>query len=388
MRVVSLNSLVTLHALFAVSPGAEYNCKNSLISDEWREKVLKVQNNNRQQLAQGKLIGKDKKPLPVAKDMNWLIWDCSLEDTAYALAATCTEPVKAPTDHGTVAKMIPTKSKPCDTTSLAVQAVKQIWKAGLEKQKTQAKVAGNDDFSQMAYSKTNGVGCSYNWCTGKLFLVCVYNQDGTKATNLYTKGKAGETCQSCPAGITCKEWLCPVPITPAPPATSTVCPDAPKNEAKWITDDLRNTALGMHNYYRRLLATGWAEEKQVGYAKWAASMPELAYDCDTELEIMKKLTKCGGKEVQNAKAQANNYKLFKEFETPEEQVLEKVENSTLDFIRDELSSGRTPHSTVKSYARSFLEERLRSGDFLMEYIVRMFYYDFKILHYDFPLGFE
>ncbi|KAL6732170.1 hypothetical protein Aduo_002959 [Ancylostoma duodenale] len=67
---------------------------------------------------------------------------------------------------------------------------------------------------------------------------------------------------------------------------------------------------------------------------------------------------------------------------------QNVENSTLDFIRDELSSGRTPHSTVKSYARSFLEERLRSGDFLMEYIVRMFYYDFKILHYDFPLGFE
>ncbi|EYC15896.1 hypothetical protein Y032_0035g3033 [Ancylostoma ceylanicum] len=67
---------------------------------------------------------------------------------------------------------------------------------------------------------------------------------------------------------------------------------------------------------------------------------------------------------------------------------QKVENSTLEFIRNELISGRTPHSTVESYARNFLEERLRSSDFLMEYIVRMFYYDFKILHYDFPLGFE
>ncbi|RCN45863.1 hypothetical protein ANCCAN_08160 [Ancylostoma caninum] len=67
---------------------------------------------------------------------------------------------------------------------------------------------------------------------------------------------------------------------------------------------------------------------------------------------------------------------------------QKVENSTLDFIRGELTTGRTPHSTVKSYARSFLEERLRSSAFLMEYIVRMFYYDFKILHYDFPIGFK
>ncbi|VDM79365.1 unnamed protein product [Strongylus vulgaris] len=67
---------------------------------------------------------------------------------------------------------------------------------------------------------------------------------------------------------------------------------------------------------------------------------------------------------------------------------QKVENSTLDFIRNELTSGRTPHSTIQSYARNFLEERLRSNGFLMEYIVRMFYHDFKILHYELPNGFK
>ncbi|KIH44475.1 hypothetical protein ANCDUO_25499 [Ancylostoma duodenale] len=80
----------------------------------------------------------------------------------------------------------------------------------------------------------------------------------------------------------------------------------------------------MHNYYRRLLATGWAEDKKLGYAKWAASMPELAYDCDAELEIMKELTKCAGKEVANAKAQANNYKFYSEFNAPREEILQKA----------------------------------------------------------------
>ncbi|RCN45861.1 SCP-like protein [Ancylostoma caninum] len=216
MRAVSLGTSVMLQALFVVSHGAEFNCKNSMISDEWREKVLNVQNVNRQRLAQGKLVGKDNKLLPVAKDINWLIWDCPLEDAAYDLAVKCAEPVAAPAGHGAVAKMITAKSKPCNTTTTAVQAVKEIWKAGLAKQETQAKVADNNDFSQMAYSKTNGVGCSYNWCTGKLFLVCLYNQDGAAQaiTDLYTNGAAGETCETCAATNTCVEWLCEVPITP------------------------------------------------------------------------------------------------------------------------------------------------------------------------------
>ncbi|EYC45058.1 hypothetical protein Y032_0440g1507 [Ancylostoma ceylanicum] len=109
------------------------------------------------------------------------------------------------------------------------------------------------------------------------------------------------------------------------PPTSTMCPNAATTDAKWITDDFRKTAVGMHNYYRRLLATGWAEDKKLGYAKWASSMPELEYSCESEDEIMKELKNCAGKEVANTKAQANNYKFIKEYETPDEQVLQKVD---------------------------------------------------------------
>ncbi|EYC15899.1 hypothetical protein Y032_0035g3034 [Ancylostoma ceylanicum] len=363
MRAASLATLVALQALLAVSLAAEFNCKNSLISEKWREEVLKLQNDNRMKLAQGKLVGKDNKQLPVAKDMNRLIWDCPLEDAAYELAEKCTEPVKAPANHGAVAKMIAAKPKDCDATSVVKQALKEIWKAGLAKQESQAKVADNNDFSQMAYSKTNGVGCSYNWCSGKLFSVCLYNQDGATQANLYTNGGAGETCKAC--ADKCVEGLCTAPITPVAPATSVICPNAPQKDSKWITDDFRRAALGMHNYYRRLLATGWAEDKKLGYAKWAASMPELIYDCDSEEEIMKALKNCGGKEVANAKAQANNYKSFNEYQTPKEQVLQKA----VDYWWSGLANTGiadntfldTMDATLKSYANMAFQDTLKVG---------------------------
>ncbi|EYB92383.1 hypothetical protein Y032_0194g1415 [Ancylostoma ceylanicum] len=44
-----------------------------------------------------------------------------------------------------------------------------------------------------------------------------------------------------------------------------------------ITDDFRLTAMNMHNYYRRLLATGWAVDKKIYYAKPAKTMNKLVY---------------------------------------------------------------------------------------------------------------
>ncbi|KAI6198660.1 hypothetical protein M3Y96_00542800 [Aphelenchoides besseyi] len=60
-----------------------------------------------------------------------------------------------------------------------------------------------------------------------------------------------------------------------------------------------------------------------------------------------------------------------------------VGDESLEFIRDQLKSGRTIHSTVSSRARKFFEKRIRSSPFLMEYVVRLFYHDFKL--FDFPI---
>ncbi|KAI6178619.1 hypothetical protein M3Y98_00520200 [Aphelenchoides besseyi] len=55
-----------------------------------------------------------------------------------------------------------------------------------------------------------------------------------------------------------------------------------------------------------------------------------------------------------------------------------------EFISDQLKQGRTVHSTIESEARQFLERRLRSSSFLMEFIVRMSYTDFKHFEYRLP----
>ncbi|KIH53452.1 hypothetical protein ANCDUO_16422 [Ancylostoma duodenale] len=45
-----------------------------------------------------------------------------------------------------------------------------------------------------------------------------------------------------------------------------------------MTDDLQTIAIDMHNYYRRLVASGWGKDK-VGYAPRANAMLGLKYLC-------------------------------------------------------------------------------------------------------------
>ncbi|KAK5981602.1 hypothetical protein GCK32_021742 [Trichostrongylus colubriformis] len=77
---------------------------------------------------------------------------------------------------------------------------------------------------------------------------------------------------------------------------------------------------------------------------------------------------------------SQNKPLFSFFEL----LSTKVSDSAISYISESLRSGRTAHSTVKSAARSFLEDRVRQSPYLMELIVRLFYYDYKLLHYPLP----
>ncbi|VDO80696.1 unnamed protein product [Heligmosomoides polygyrus] len=61
-----------------------------------------------------------------------------------------------------------------------------------------------------------------------------------------------------------------------------------------------------------------------------------------------------------------------------------VSESSLRYISESLRSGRTAHSTVVSEARTYLEQRVRSSPYLMEMIVRLFYYDYKLFKYELP----
>uniref|UniRef100_A0AC34GSH0 Sulfotransferase n=1 Tax=Panagrolaimus sp. ES5 TaxID=591445 RepID=A0AC34GSH0_9BILA len=62
-----------------------------------------------------------------------------------------------------------------------------------------------------------------------------------------------------------------------------------------------------------------------------------------------------------------------------------VPDESQKFIRDQLTGGRTVHATVASDPRIFLEKRLLSSPFLMEYIIRMFYWDYRLLGFKLPI---
>ena len=55
------------------------------------------------------------------------------------------------------------------------------------------------------------------------------------------------------------------------------------------------------------------------------------------------------------------------------------------YIYQQLESGNyTSHVTTNSQARRFYEQRLRASPFLLEFIVRMYYWDYKLFNYTLP----
>ncbi|KIH43686.1 hypothetical protein ANCDUO_26303, partial [Ancylostoma duodenale] len=58
-----------------------------------------------------------------------------------------------------------------------------------------------------------------------------------------------------------------------------------------FSDEFRLTALDMHNYYRRLVATGWAKTGDK-YAETATKMIKLEYDKALEDDAIKEASNC------------------------------------------------------------------------------------------------
>ncbi|CAJ0943860.1 unnamed protein product, partial [Mesorhabditis belari] len=90
---------------------------------------------------------------------------------------------------------------------------------------------------------------------------------------------------------------------------------------------------------------------------------------------------------------ASEYKFIKYSSDPSESVIpalvevleqQKVPKSYIDWIKTQLVTQRTDHSTINSEARKFLEKRLHSSPYLLELLVRLFYQDYKILGYELP----
>ncbi|RCN43635.1 SCP-like protein [Ancylostoma caninum] len=320
-RAVSLLNLLQAILLYydGVASSTAFGCKNAMIPDEWRNMVLNHHNEYRRKLAKGSQAGSTGAALPYATKMSQLYWDCNVEELAREQADKCPNTAPNVATYGNSFAMIPAKGT-CNTTAKIENQIKSWWKDGAKKQVDGAKVAGNDLFSQMAYEETTIVACSYKFCSGSLALVCLYNKDGAAQQTLYTSSNnKADICNACAAAAPCENALCNQ--RPAPVALEVKqCTNNAKKDL--MTDDLRDQALNIHNYYRRLLATGWAKDAKLGYAKPATAMPKLEYDCAVEDTIMTEFETCGGTEAATNKAQ--NFVAYDDYQSERGVVLSKV----------------------------------------------------------------
>ncbi|EYC35574.1 hypothetical protein Y032_1021g3415 [Ancylostoma ceylanicum] len=104
--------------------------------------------------------------------------------------------------------------------------------------------------------------------------------------------------------------------------TSKVCPTCDPAE-----DYIRESALYQHNYYRRLLATGWAEDNKITYAKPAKAMFELTYEKSLEEAANKYITNNNGncpEKAENADLTGENFYVDKNFQLTNEEVIQKA----------------------------------------------------------------
>ncbi|EYC42651.1 hypothetical protein Y032_0522g2887 [Ancylostoma ceylanicum] len=106
-------------------------------------------------------------------------------------------------------------------------------------------------------------------------------------------------------------------------------PDRACTTEDGMNGDLQKIATTMHNYYRRLSATGWAEDAKGGYTPLAKSMPALTYDCTAGADKIAQKTKDLIKDCPDASAVAPNmggsvnYFLSKH-DVPREEVLREA----------------------------------------------------------------
>ncbi|RCN41845.1 SCP-like protein [Ancylostoma caninum] len=132
----------------------------------------------------------------------------------------------------------------------------------------------------MALHNAASFACSYAKCRGGTELLCIYDKRGAEDGRiLYPQAvDASKACNGCSTAAPCVNRLCQAKIIPATEAPS-LC------KFGGTTSDMSETALNMHNYYRRLLASGWAVDKFSVYAPPAKRMLPLKYDCNSEQSL-------------------------------------------------------------------------------------------------------
>ncbi|EYC30523.1 hypothetical protein Y032_0005g2695 [Ancylostoma ceylanicum] len=114
-----------------------------------------------------------------------------------------------------------------------------------------------------------------------------------------------------------------------------------------LTDDMTTTALNIHNYYRRVIATGWAEDKKAGYAPRAAKMNALAYECKTfGKDALDKITNCEWPvPAATGNRPQNTHKIDQDWEISGQNALETAITAWYKELEESEGIGENPEYT-------------------------------------------
>ncbi|KAL6729349.1 hypothetical protein Aduo_000413 [Ancylostoma duodenale] len=144
--------------------------------------------------------------------------------------------------------------------------------------------------------------------------------------NIYTAAaNTAEICTDCNnnGGKNCLRYLCQHKYEPVGDQAKRAC-----TAKDGMNTDLETIAVGMHNYYRRLVATGWAKDKIDGYAPTAKDMFAMYSECkagDTLAEETKTIvTGCPSTPTQGNQGRSLNYYYVSKYDIPREQLLQQA----------------------------------------------------------------
>ncbi|WKY13139.1 hypothetical protein Q1695_004170 [Nippostrongylus brasiliensis] len=125
-------------------------------------------------------------------------------------------------------------------------------------------------------------------------LICAYNARGdVVGQQIYEEGNG--TCEEgtqCGDNGTCVYDLCRVPTTNPDVLLPIYNPSLTCSNSALMSQFSRYYALNMHNYFRRLVASGWAQSKLTLFTPRAAGMGAVSYDCSLEETATDSAKKC------------------------------------------------------------------------------------------------
>ncbi|EYB99892.1 hypothetical protein Y032_0119g824 [Ancylostoma ceylanicum] len=199
-----------------------------------------------------------------------MTWDCNIEHNAWL--RTCDTQYKIPTDYGIIEADFNMGSK-CNITKDTSTTLKAWWNEAraVDLSQTVEYQAGIEKFGLMVNAKVTGFACTYNKCASAGRIVCLYDQKLDTANNkqLYVSGTTdADKCGGC-TPLQCEHYLCqPDYKLSTKTYPESLCTTQDKDE---MTYDMQIATQNMVNYYRRLVASGWAKDKS-DYAPAATKM--------------------------------------------------------------------------------------------------------------------